>query len=86
MSKARLILYYQMEAYVGDCWIPIPDRTYACPAGLFGRMLTRLKVTPAQRLRKVGAASNFSAAMREYDKWGPNFFYNGRQDSMVALR
>ncbi len=86
MAKARTILFYQMDAYVGNRWKPIPDHTYACASGLFGRMLTRLKLTSAQRLRKVGVASNFSAAMREYDKWGPNFFYNGRQDSMVALR
>lgn len=86
MSRARAIIFYQMEVYAGDWWKPASERVYACPAGLFGRMLTRLKLTPAQRLKRVGVASNFSATMQGYDDWKPNFFYNGRHDSLVVLR
>jgi hypothetical protein len=69
------LLFYQLEAHVGNTWEPIPGQTYACRGGLFRQMYNLLSPAPGQRLRRVGDSLNFPEA----EDWKPSFLYIGKR-------
>lgn len=71
--KTGSILFYQLEAYTGNRWEPIPGHNYACQIGLFRLMFNLLSLTEGQRLRRVGDTLNFPAG-----DWKPTFLYIGK--------
>jgi len=71
--KTGSMLFYQLEAHIGNRWEPIPGHAYACRSGLFREMFNLLSLTAGQRLRRVGDSLNFPEG-----KWIPTFLYVGK--------
>jgi hypothetical protein len=72
--------FYQVEAKIGDEWVPVNGHTYACARGYFRRLLNLLSLAPGQRIRRVGDIRNYPEA----NGWKPAYIYspthNGLRD------
>jgi hypothetical protein len=72
--------FYQVEAKIGDEWVPVNGHTYACARGYFRLLLNLLSLAPGQRIRRVGDIRNYPEA----NGWKPAYIYspthNGLRD------